>query len=447
MAGNKNASRALLANPLAREPAMANSFKLTQAAVERLKPSPSGDVEYWDKILPGFGVRTSFTGRKSWLATYRVAGKFKMKVLGTTALIPKVEDARNEARAMMQQAKKGIDPVMAKREQKAAEEAATQAQTETFSWLVERFIREYAEVKQRPPNLRDTKRLLNRILPELGSKLARVINKADIVAVLDDIAATRRRPLKGHDGAPKAEARAVQVCLRTLFRWAAFEDLVEVNPMLAIRPDRYGKPVARSRVLSDAEIRAFWRGCDRLGWPFGTIGQLLLLTGARENEIAGMRWTELDLVEERVRTLPDVRAKGGQVTVNPLSDMALAIINKVPYIEDLLFSTNGVTPCSGFGYVKVELDAMMRAELAESGLTLQPWVWHDLRRSARTLMSRAGVRPGIAERVLDHAVGGVQEVYDRWDFIAEKRSAVAALAAMIERILGDNVVVVELQRA
>jgi integrase len=419
------------------------SLKLTQRVVEGIKPPPSGDIETWDKTLPGFGVRTSFTGRKSWLVTYRVAGKFKMKVLDTTALIPKIEDARDKAREIMRTAKTGVDPVALKREQKAAEEAAAQAATETFAWLVERFLREYAEVKQRPGTLYDTKRLLNRVLPVLGDKLARAITKADIVAMLDAIAATRRRPLKGHDGPPRAQARAVETCLRTLFKWAVLEDALDINPMDKIARARHGKPVARDHVLSDPEIRACWHGCEKLGWPFGTIGQLLLTTAARENEIAELPWAELDKLTERVWTLEAERAKDKQVHIKPLSTMAAGILDGVPRIHgvDFVFSTTGTTPVSGFGYVKEKLDRLMQAELAESGLTLQPWVWHDLRRTARTLLSRAGVQADIAERVLDHAKGGVRGIYDRWAYIAEKREAVEQLASMIERIVNGGKVV------
>lgn len=413
-----------------------NSVKFTQAFIDKLKPPASGKLDRWDATLPGFGVRHSQTGRKSWLVLHAGA----VKTIGNTYTMPKLDDAREAAREVM---RTGIDPVKAKREQEAAAQAEAEAKQQTFAWMVERYIREYAERNQRPGTLRDTKRLLGRVVPVLGDKLAKEVNKADIIKVLDHIASNRRRSLKGHDGPPLAEARAVQVCLRTLFKWAGSEDIVDADPLFTIRRNRHGKPTKRSRVLLDPEIRAFWSGTGQLGYPFGTIDRLLLTTGARLNEIAGLRWTELGDPDEQVRALPDVRAKGGEPTVNPLSDLTLAILDTVPCIkgQDLLFTTNGTTPVSGFGYAKEALDRLMEAELARSGLTLKPWRTHDLRRTARTLLSRAEVPADIAERVLDHAIGGTRAIYDRWDFVAQKREAVAKLATMIEHILSGGSVV------
>jgi integrase len=257
---------------------------------------------------------------------------------------------------------------------------------------------------------------------------------------LDDVAAKRFLKRKNVRTGPVTMARAIQTTLNTVFRWAFREDLIEANPMLKISNDRHGKNVARDRVLSDHEIRAFWKACDEIGWPFGPIGKLLLLTGQRQQQVGGLQWSELDL-QEQVWTLPSERTKNKLVHIVPLTDPVIEIINSLPHFVDgdLVFSINGKFPVTGFAYTKEKLDKIMTAELG----ALKPWVWHDLRRTAKTSMSRAGVRPHISELVLGHSLPGLQRVYDQYEYLDEKRAALDKLATMVERIVnppGNNVV-------
>jgi integrase len=422
------------------------TIKLTQLAADRTNPPSTGNVTYWDSQLPGFGVRISSKGRRTWVAMYRVNGKAVMETLGTMAVIPKVDAARDLARASMVKARSGVHPVEQRREKVAAEKAKAEEQQKTFAWLIEHteinkrgvtvtkgFIEQYAKLEQRPGSLYQTQRMLNRVMPYLGNKLVTDIKRGDITEVLDDIVSKRLRKRKDLKTGPASEARAIQSCLSTVFRWAVYEDLIppEINPMLAIRHDRHGKPGVRDRVLSDDEIKAFWSACDEIGWPFGPIGKLLLLTGQRQGQVSGLREAELNL-SERIWTLPSERTKNGDVHIVPLTDPVIELIEQLPHLDgDLIFSLNGKTIVTAFSYAKERLDASMTATLG----TLKPWVWHDLRRTARTRMSKCGVRPHVAERVLGHALPGLERVYDHYEYLDEKRVALASLATMLERII------------
>jgi integrase len=155
--------------------------------------------------------------------------------------------------------------------------------------------------------------------------------------------------------------------------------------------------------------------------------------------------SELDL-PEKIWTLQSMRTKNHLVHILPLTDRVIEIIDQLPRLDgDLLFSITGRIAVTSFHYAKGKLDSIMNAEVAKVNpdFVLKPWVWHDLRRTAKTLMSICGVRPHISERVLGHRIAGVEGVYDRYSYLDEKRVALEKLAAMLERIvnlLGDNVV-------
>lgn len=171
-------------------------------------------------------------------------------------------------------------------------------------------------------------------------------------------------------------------------------------------------------MLSDEEVARFAIGCDRLSYPFGPLFMLLLLTAQRRAEVAEMRWSELDL-EAAIWTIPGSRAKNGTSHTVPLSPGALELLRSLPRItgSDFLFTTNGVTPVSGFSKAKRQIDARTGSE---------GWRLHDLRPTAASGMARLGVDPHVIEKVINHTSGtisGVAAVYNRYGYTDEKRSA------------------------
>ena len=222
--------------------------------------------------------------------------------------------------------------------------------------------------------------------------------------------------------------------LRTFFGWAVANDLAAADPTAGVR--RPAKEAARDRVLSDDELRLFWNATGQLGNPFAPLFRLMLLSAQREGEVAGLRWSELDLTTQ-AWTIPGIRTKNRKPHIVPLSSAAFEIIGAVPRVDgqDLLFSRTGVTPSSGFSRAKRRLDALMTTD--NDGSEIEPWVLHDLRRSATTAMARLGIAPHVADRVLNHQAGtirGVAAVYNRFEYLAERKAALEAWGRFVQNL-------------
>ena len=217
-----------------------------------------------------------------------------------------------------------------------------------------------------------------------------------------------------------------------MFSWLVQHRRVDKNPCDGVhRPET---PQARDRVLSDAEIVTFWRAADGVGEPFGQLLKLLLLTGCRLNEVAGMRRAELS-EDGTTWTLPKERTKNKRPHVVPLPPLARDLLDSVKRIESragLMFTTTGETPVSGWSRVKGRLDEAMKAPL---------WRLHDLRRTAATGMAGLGVAPHIVEAALNHVSGvraGVAGVYNRALYTAEKKAAAERWASHVEGLVAGR---------
>jgi integrase len=438
---------------------------LTQLAVERIKAPAEGAMTYWDKTLPGFGVRVSARGRKTWIATYRVNGKAVMQTLGTTATVPKLADAREAARAAMVKAKAGVHPVEQRRAEAAAAEAdraakeaqAHEAEAGQFELVAERFLAEgwrWRNKRQQPwaPNYAaEVRRIIEHdVLPHWRGRPIRSLTKHDVNELLDAKAKTRERTRKGTEGGAAVQANRVLTRLRTLFAWATSQDLIDADPSAGVLPR--GAERARDRVLSDDEIVLFWRGCEQAGWPFSAIFRLLLLTAQREGEISGMRWPELDL-EAGTWTLPRGRTKSDRGHVVHLSALAVEIIDALPRLGgDLVFPSRAGTVISSFSKPKHRVDEAMAVQ---AGKAIEPWVLHDLRRTATTIMAeKLKVAPHVADKVLNHASGaisGVAAIYNKALYLDERRAALEALGRYVEALVrpgaGGNIVELAAARA
>jgi integrase len=402
---------------------------------------------YWDKLTPGFGLRVSAPrpgsreGRKTWVAMGRVDGKPVMTTLGTLAHIPKVEQARQAAREALLAMKAGTKPLQERRAKaalrKAAAEQKAAVERETiegrFGAVAERFLVEHID-RKRPKYATEVRRIFRHdILPRWGERPIRSITKADVNDLLDAKARTRELPRKGTDGGATLQANRTLTRLRTFFSWAAANDFVAADPTAGVL--QRGKERARDRVLDDDEIIWFWRAADAVGWPFGPIFELLLLTAQRESEVAGMRWSELDLVDKRTWTIPRERTKSDRGHLVYLSALACEILGGLPRLGDVVFTFDGHVPVSGFGRAKGKLDVLMAAY---GGASLPSWVIHDLRRTATTIMARLKVPPHIADKILNHtggAIRGVAAVYNRYEYLDERKAALEALGRFVENLV------------
>jgi integrase len=263
----------------------------------------------------------------------------------------------------------------------------------TFGRLVERYMNEYVYRNCKASTAGEARRLLDRASAYFGDdKPARNIVESDIV---DLISVPPRKGGRSNGGL--SEATNLLGAVRRCFRWArrtinpdTKRRYVDVDPSAEI-PKPLKNKRSRERVLSDDEIISFWRGCGDLGWPFGPIFRLLLLTAQRRNEVAGMRWSELDL-DGKVWHLPGSRTKSSRPHDVHLSDLAIDIIQALPRFvpspgrPDFLFSSKGDVAVSGFAYAKSNLDEVMPA--TDGRL-------HDLRRTVTTGLARLKIQPPV----------------------------------------------------
>jgi integrase len=247
-----------------------------------------------------------------------------------------------------------------------------------------------------------------------GKRQLADIRRDEVVAALDDII---------DRGSPYAANRTL-AHLRKLFNWALPRYRLAENPCRGVQPP--GEERSRDRVLSDEELQRVWLAAGAIGWPFGAVVQLLILTGARLNEVARMEWSELD-VERKLWTLPAERVKNKRRHEVPLSAAALAIIEALPRGKGrFVFSTtHGRTAVVGHDGVKVRLDQA-------SGVT--GWRLHDLRRTVASGMAGLKIALPVIEKCLNHTSGtfrGIVGVYQRHEFADEKRQAFEAWARKV----------------
>lgn len=429
---------------------------LTIKAVENAKPGASRR-EIPDGAVVGHYLVVQPSGAKSWALRYRFDGKPRKLTIGSVLLKREGDEvaelplgqpmtlieARRAARQALQTIAEGRDPCETKQEAKAARKADTANGNDTVAKQGERFIARYA--KPRNKAWRETQRQFDKeIIPVLGKKRVGDVTKRDIIALLDGIV---------DRGAP-VTANRILATLRKFFGWMLERDIVDASPVVGLKkPSPEG---SRDRILTNNEIRLLWLAADGEGSPFGPFWKLLILTGARRNEVAGMEWAELKLDgNEPVWHLPAGRMKNGLPHDVPLAPAAVDILKSVKRIakNPFVFSGGGESHLSGFSRAKARIDQAMlstvRDEAEKAGndpseVDLKPWVIHDIRRSVASGMASIGIDIAVIEKVLSHISGqfaGVARIYNRHGYTDEKRRALVAWADYVGRLAADRQVV------
>lgn len=381
----------------------------------KLPEPPKKYIEYWDTLLPGFGLRVNAGGKRTFMLFIRVNGKQRRQTLGTYPALSLTE-ARALARERMDEADRGID----RNRQKVLERhAAARRQAATFEVAAAHFIEDYAKAK----GLR-TWHLMERDILEIFNPVWGALPVAEITR--DDIKDLLREKART---APIRSNRLLAL-IRKLLNWCVDEGLIETNPASRIVP--YGKIQERDRVLSDPEKVLFWNSTGELGEPYASMLKVLALTAQRIGEVSGMRWAELDLAKGEW-LIPRERAKRGVANLVPLSPEAVAIIDALPRMNDCVFTSGraGNRPLSGFSKCKVRIDRLMP--------DVEPWIFHDLRRTAATAMRELGHDRLTVSGILNHAEVGTTKIYDRYGMAAEKRAALEGWARHLIRLAdGDE---------
>jgi integrase len=405
--------------------------RLTDKTVENLRPKRAAYF-VWDAATVGLGIKVTPKHKKIWVAQLKYPGH-RAQSRRTVGLFPAVglAMAREKAREWHAWAKAGIDPAVEEaKAAAAATHAAALAERHSFTSVAEAYV---ARVL---PGLRWGARVEHQIrkelLPAWGSKHIAEITRHDVVALIDALVA--RPPTRRRSSGGTAYAHNIFVVVRSLFNWAAERGVygLEALPTDRIKPVKLiGKHAIRTRVLNDTELRKLWTATHRVGYPYGPMVRMLLLTGCRVSEVRGARWREFDFAN-RVWTVPAERFKSEVPHTVPLTDDLLTLLGSLPRLRrgDFLFSTtDGAKPISnGPSGMRQRLDREM-GEVA-------PWILHDLRRVVRSNLSKLAVPEHVAELAIGHGRRGLARIYDQHGHLEEIRAAMTAWEGRLREIVG-----------
>ena len=367
---------------------------LSDRGVAALKPRPKRRAVA-DPELRGHWIRVQPSGAKSYVAVTRTPdGKQVWTTIGPVDRQLTIEQARERAREILGRVRAGLP--------------AIEMRGESFAAVASNWVKRYVE----PNGLRSRQKIIwlldRHVLPAWQDREFVSIKRSDVAALLDHI--------EDEHGARQADY--VLTTVRSIMSWYATRHDEYAVPLVRGMQRQSAKAQARARILNDDELRIIWRAAEADGGAFGAIVRLALLTAQRSRKVGAMRWADIDGDEWIIPAEPREKDTGGTLI---LPEAALDIIWAQPRIGNNphVFAGRGDGAFQGWGKWKTSLDRRIGPDVA-------PWVIHDLRRTARSLMSRAGVRPDIAERVLGHSIQGVEGVYDRHRYTDEKRDFAGA---------------------
>jgi integrase len=385
-------------------PRLPNSAALKPRAKRYATPDPE---------LRGHWIRVQPSGAKSYAAVTRgPQGKQIWKTIGAADAMS-IGESREQARGILKRVQAGLP--------------AVEAKGETFAAVAANWLKRHVAANKLRSRSEIERLLAAHVLPEWGDREFLSIRRSDVAALLDDV----------EDGHSARQADAVLTVVRSLMNWYATRSDGYAPPIVRGMRRQSPHATARTRILSDDELRPLWKAAESSG-AFGAAVQVCLLTAQRRSKVLRMQWAEL---EGNAWTIPKEAREKDNAGVLVLPELARAIIAAQPRFagNPHVFAGRGAGPINGISKCKARLDR---------AINITGWTLHDLRRTARSLMARAGVRPDIAERVMGHAIAGVAGVYDRHSYKAEKADAMTRLAALLDGIVHprDNVAVMERPR-
>lgn len=359
---------------------------MTDIAIRALMPPDKGQVTHWDDSLPGFGVRVSQGGTKTFIV---ISGptrrRFTIGRFGQVSL----KQARDESRKLQAGLTLGI---------------VEKKTSPTFIEAKDLFL-DTCEAKNRPNTVYEYRRHLKNHFAFGRTRLAE-IQRHDIQRRLNKLQST------------PAEQHHAYVTLKVFFNWAVSEDLIETSPLASMRLPNRSKP--RERVLSEYELKQVFDLARTHPWPYGQIVQLLILTGQRRSEIGGLRWEWIDR-EDRTITLPADFTKNRQTHRFPFGRLVAAIFDSLPETGEFVFpgKTKQSTVFNGFSKCKERFDRDLG--------NVAHYTLHDLRRTFSSNLAMLGTPIHVTEKLLNHKSGtisGVAAVYNRHSYMDEMRRAV-----------------------
>lgn len=370
---------------------------LTESRVAALKAPASGQVEHRDHRITGLRLRIGAGGTKTWIFRGRAGARILNKKLGTFPGMG-LAAARMEAERLVEAIAKG---------------GSAEAVERTFGAVAEFWIENVAKTKNDSWQLQQRQLELH-VLPVWGERKITDIRRAHV-----------RDLVEGLEG--DVLPNRILTLVKTIFRFALSRDWIDFSPADAIRKPKDEKE--RDRVLTMMEVSWIWKAAVLAGYPFGPFALLLILTAQRRTEVASMRWRDLDL-EEGTWIIRSNDTKADRKHLVPLSSLALKTLKDLPQMGDYVFTSDGESHISGYASAKAKLDGFI------AGLkgSVEPWRFHDLRRTAATHMVRLGVLETVVGRVLNHTQTGVTaKVYALHSYAPEKRQALDAWAEEVTK--------------
>lgn len=372
---------------------------LTDAFVKSLKPKQNR-YDIFDANLAGFGIRVSPQGTKSWIVLSR---NMQRKTRATLGRYPQMSLGTARQRALLTLNE------MAEGEYK---------RSNSFELFSDAIAEWYSKDQSPNKSFSQVEKTMSlHVEPYLRNFKIKEIEKRDILKIVDRVGRT----------AP-TQANRVLSFLKRFLNWCVSRDLLDVSPANGIAKFKTEK--ARDRVLTQTELLRVYQACGKLEYPFGPLFKILILTGQRLNEVAGMVWEEINF-DEAKWTIPRERAKNKTSHIVHLSQQVIDRLSSLRQFSDsdLVFTTTGNTPVSGFSKSKRKLDTL-------SGV--QDWRLHDLRRSFATITTETlGFEPPVVDRILNHVSGsvrGIAAVYQRGEYLEKRREVLEAWATYLESL-------------
>ncbi|MGF6430375.1 tyrosine-type recombinase/integrase [Bradyrhizobium sp. Pha-3] len=409
--------------------------KLSDTYVRQLPKAPKGKrVDVFDTEVPGFGVRVTETGHKTYFlfkkwpgcdfasrreitnAHYVEGNKKKEKLDDEKS---GVEAARIVARDWAAKVALGVDPHAERRAKAAAEKLARQqAKDIMFEVLAEKW---FATIRGQRRGREVEKDFGREYVERFRGRPVNEITKAEIRDMIEAKAIIH-----------PAQARNLLGYGKRFFTWLVDRDIIASSPVqLLFAKKMIGERVKRERVLSDGELRAVWSAAGELGYPYGPIIRLLILTGQRRSEVGDAVWSEFDLAK-REWTIPGARMKKKKGHLVPYTVEMAAILADLPRFKggEYLFSARDHSkPVNGFAKCKERIDKL-------TGEFKEPWVFHDIRRTVRTNLSDIDeLSKEIRERIVAHAQGAMSDTYDHYEYAKQKRRGFELWSARLHTIL------------
>ena len=395
-------------------------INFTVRKLESIKPEATR-VDYYDDSLPGFVLRVTPGGDKTFSVMYRIGGLRRRYTIGAFPVM-ELATARDRAKDALELVRHGIDPAE-EHERREEAEVARRIEGFTFEMLAKQFLREHVEKLR---SAYEVNRSFDQyLLPQFGKIKARELKRAAVRDYLDGMAKTR-----------PVMANRCLAYIRKMYNWALSKDLVEFNPVTAI--PRPGSEQQRDRVLTEDEIKAIWKALDLEKPIMAATFRLRLLTAQRGGEVCSMRWKD---IEGDWWTIPAEFSKNKlshRVPLSPQAKKVLELVRSVTEAQDEKAERTRSewifpNPSDRTRHV-YEVQKLAQRVRKNSNVSFRA---HDFRRTAASIMAGMGIPRLVVSKILNHVESGVTRVYDRYSYDKEKQEALDAWGARLIRIVSD----------